>query len=100
MNKKAAFAVLMLAASSVGAQIPSPAQQNCNLLTQTVAATAIWRDNGVPLAKAQSNVADVLAQMPATEVDKQKWLDAVTSVYGSKITSDQISASLGKMCGH
>lgn len=99
MVRRTLLAWAALGVTTANAQgFPTPAQQDCNLLTQTVASTAIWRDNGVPITKAQSNVEAVLVQMPATEQDKKQWHDAVTAIYGSQVTADQLSAKLGSLC--
>jgi hypothetical protein len=93
MKRMMAFFIALVASSWTYAQ-----PGDCNLLAQTVASTAIWRDNGVPIAKAQANVEAVLIQMPATPEDKRKWHEAVATIYGSKISSDQLSDTLGSMC--
>lgn len=93
-----AIGACVLGFLSCGSYAQSPAQQDCNLLSSTVAATADWRDNGVPLAKAQANVERVLNQMPATAADKKNWRDTVTAIYGSSVPSDQIETKLRSLC--
>ncbi|VVD91065.1 hypothetical protein PCO31110_01622 [Pandoraea communis] len=91
----AGFVTLVFTATAFAqSKLPS----DCNLLTQTVAATAMWRDNGVPLSKAQENVDKVLKQMPSTSEDRANWRNAVSAIYSSKVTSSQVSESLKRDC--
>jgi hypothetical protein len=78
--------------------IPTPAQQECNLLIATTASAAIWRDNGVPLSTAQRNVTKVLDNMTASGADKLNWINSVASIYASTLTSSQISEKLKGQC--
>ncbi|MFM0507684.1 hypothetical protein [Paraburkholderia sp. RL17-373-BIF-A] len=94
--RPALFLIALFFCGAAAAQTTS--QQRCNLLSSTVAATADWRDNGVPIAKAQANVEQVLLQMSASGDDKQKWHDAVTAIYSSTVRSDQIEQKLRNYC--
>lgn len=76
----------------------SRAKMDCNLLAGTVALAATWRDNGVPLSKAQANVDQVLNDMPATQADHASWRRAVSAIYGSKVTSEQVEERLRASC--
>ncbi|WP_175784620.1 hypothetical protein [Burkholderia ambifaria] len=92
----------ILAAAIFASALPISAfagpREDCNLLSGTVAMAATWRDNGVPLSKAQSNVDQVLNGMPATQADHASWRRAVSAIYGSKVTSEQVEERLRANC--
>lgn len=95
------ISALLFHAGHVSAQtgFPTPEEQQCNLLAGTVAATAVWRDNKVPLAKAQGNVDHVVMDIPgATAEDSKKWRDTVAAIYKSNFTPDQIQEKLQSYC--
>lgn len=92
----------ILAAAIFASALPISAfagpREDCNLLSGTVALAATWRDNGVPLSKAQANVDSVLNGMPATQADHASWRRTVSAIYGSKVTSEQVEERLRANC--
>lgn len=99
---KTIIAALALLFSSVCAfaQFPSPARQECNLIVATVASTADWRDNGVPLSRSQRNVENVFLSSSVGPImtieDRQKWRDTVAGIYASDLTSGRLQRMLSQ----
>ncbi|MDN7913711.1 hypothetical protein [Burkholderia cepacia] len=92
----------ILAAAIFASALPISAfagpREDCNLLSGTVAMAATWRDNGVPLSKAQANVDNVLNEMPASSSDHASWRRAVATIYSSNVTSEQVQERLQANC--
>lgn len=92
----------LLFSANALAQMPSYALMECNLIVQTVASVAIWRDNGVPLSRSQHNVISVLMQSPegsqATGTVIQNWSNTVAGIYASNVTAKEIQDKLKPSC--
>ena len=92
--------------SLVSTRTPPPSEMSatsrpknfCFLLSAVLASTATWRANGVPIARAQSNMNDALSRAGATLDDKKLWGDAVTAIYQSSITSAQFGPAMHQEC--
>jgi len=74
------------------------AMGQCNVVVGMVSSVPIWRDNGVPISRAWLNVATALSSFVPDPVVMQQWERAVIQIYGSSLTSSDLSARYQSLC--
>lgn len=73
---------------------------DCRIFAATLSATADWRDNHVPLARAQSNVRQTLKKLPPAEGADPASVDAIVAqIYSSNTASTRLGNDLRAACG-
>lgn len=105
---------LMAAAS--GADLDDGAFQHCSVLIGYFSGLPMWRDTGIPMARVENTLDNIIAGDPhwtlpiqtgldawrrvvaSTPQDIADWNAAIDSIYHSKVTERQIDKALRKYC--
>ena len=74
------------------------AKGHCRGLKAVLASSVRGREHGMPLAESQRHIEEILVNAGATENDKELWNKAVSSIYASTVTSEQIWNFFDKQC--